>query len=55
MAALISIAVSLFNLYCYIERRAFTTLILFAVWFLVAIKYFKKYKADNDKKSENNT
>ena len=52
---IISIFVALFNLYCFIQRGTATTLILFVIWLLVALKYFKEYRANKDKNSENNT
>ena len=52
---IISIGVSLFNLYCYIQRSDLASLILFVIWLLVAIKYFKDFLTDKkDKNSKNN-
>ena len=52
---IICICVSLFNLYCFIQRSDIASLILFVIWLLVAIKYFKDFLADKkDKNSKNN-
>ena len=52
----ISICVAFFNLYCYIQRSDLASLVLFVIWFLIAIKYFRDYRANKkDKNSKNNT
>ena len=53
-AAIISAALSLFNLYYFIQRGTGTYLVLFAIWIFVAFKNFKQYKANKDKNSKNN-
>ena len=51
----ISVCVAFFNLYCYIQRYDLTSLILFIIWSLVAVKYFRDYHKDKkDKNSKNN-
>ena len=48
LAAILSVAISLFNLYNYVQKRTATLLILFVIWFLVAMKNYKQYKAKKD-------
>ena len=47
-AALISVALALFNLYYYVQRHTGTYLILFVIWLLVAFKNFKQCRAKKD-------
>ena len=51
---IISLLVALFNLYTFIQKRTIVTLILCVIWLLVALKYYKEYKKNKDKNSENN-
>ena len=54
ITVIISLLVALFNLYTFIHQRTIVTLILCVIWLLVALKYYKEYKKNKDKNSENN-
>ena len=54
ITVIISLLVALFNLYTFIQQRTIVTLILCVIWLLVALKYYKEYKKNKDKNSENN-
>ena len=51
---IISVALALFNLYSFIQSRSGTSFILFIIWLVIALRYFKQFKANKDKNSENN-
>ena len=54
ITVIISLLVALFNLYTFIQKGTIVTLILCVIWLLVALKYYKEYKKNKDKNSENN-
>ena len=54
ITVIISLLVALFNLYTFIQQRTIVTLILCVIWLLVSLKYYKEYKKNKDKNSENN-
>ena len=54
ITVIICLLVALFNLYTFIQQRTIVTLILCVIWLLVALKYYKEYKKNKDKNSENN-
>ena len=48
---IICACVALFNLYCYIVQGTVTTLILFVIWLLVALKHLKEFISKKDNNS----
>ena len=48
---IICACVALFNLYCYIAQGTVTTLILFVIWLLVALKHLKEFISKKDNNS----
>ena len=48
---IICACVALFNLYCYIAQGTVTTLILFVIWLLVALKHLTEFISKKDNNS----